>query len=563
MHKKLTKGVIGLAVFWGICGLVAWWASGRVDPEVAFWYSVVPPLLAIVTAFVTQHVMVSLGVAILAGGLLTEWHYLGESWAHWWMGLEASVGFVTETVPVYENGRFHVPENLFILGFVVVIFAVVELLIQAGGFNGVIRLLLKRIKGRRSAEFICAILGVSCFIDDYTNAIVVGSAMRPITDRYGVSREKLAFLVDATSAPIAGLAVISTWIAYEVGLFRDIALELGIEKSGYALFFDALSFRFYCVLMIGFVFLLVLIGRDFGPMRRAQDRCDQGNKGVSSKGSLDGVHIEPGLARSALIPMGGLIVFHMIALWLAGGGVTKLQAGQSLLDWTHWRNAISDVPSSSRILLFSSSFGLVLAVLCAALCERVSWIQIVRSIGIGFKKGLLPVVILILAWSMKNCCSALNTGGFLSSALADSMAPHWFAPLVFVVASVTSFATGTSYGTMAILIPTAVPVAFQLDGGVYSLTTMITLGAVLDGAIFGDHCSPISDTTILSSISTQCVLIDHVRTQIPYSLFVAGLALCVGYVPGAWGVPWIASIGTGVLVMGLMFMWMRRTVTLH
>lgn len=558
MQKKLLKGVVGMGVFWGVCGLVAWWASGRVDPEVAYWYSVVPPLLAIVTAFVTQHVMVSLGAAILVGGLLTQWPHLGEGGAVWWTALKTSVGFVTETVPVYEGGRFQVPENLFILGFVVVIFAVVELLIQAGGFNGVVRLLLKRVRSRRSAEFICAILGVSCFIDDYTNAIVVGSAMRPITDRYGVSREKLAFLVDATSAPIAGLAVISTWIAYEVGLFRDIALELGIKRSGYALFFDALSFRFYCVLMIGFVFLLVLIGRDFGPMRRAQDRCDQGSGGLSRKGTLEGLHIEAGQARSALIPMGGLIVFHMIALWLAGGGVAKLQAGQSLLDWTHWRNAISDVPSSSRILLFSSSFGLVLAVLCAAVCERVSLKKIVRSIGIGFKKGLLPVVILILAWSMKNCCSALNTGGFLSSALADSIAPHWFAPLVFVVASVTSFATGTSYGTMAILIPTAVPVAFHMDGQMYGLTTMVTLGAVLDGAIFGDHCSPISDTTILSSISTQCVLIDHVRTQIPYSLFVAALALCVGYVPSAWGLPWAASVGAGVAVMVGLFALLKR-----
>jgi Na+/H+ antiporter NhaC len=545
-------------VFWGICGLTAWWAQGRVDPEVALWTSVVPPLLAIVTAFVTQHVMVSLGVAILVGGLLTQWPHLGEGVTAWGTGLKTSVGFVTETVPVYEDGRFQVPENLFILGFVVVIFAVVELLIQAGGFNGVIRLLLKRIKGRRSAELICAILGVSCFIDDYTNAIVVGSAMRPITDRYGVSREKLAFLVDATSAPIAGLAVISTWIAYEVGLFTDMAGQLGIEKSGYALFFDALSFRFYCVLMIGFVFLLILVGRDFGPMKQAQDRTDRSFNEADSRGGLDGLHIEPGLARSALIPMGGLIVFHLIALWLAGGGVAKLQAGQSMLDWTHWRQAISDVPSSSRILLYSSSFALWLAVVCAVLFERVSWRQICLSIAIGFRKGLLPVVILILAWSMKNCCSALKTGDFLSSVLADSMAPHWFAPLVFVVASVTSFATGTSYGTMAILIPTAVPVAFHLDGGVYGLTTMVTLGAVLDGAIFGDHCSPISDTTILSSISTQCVLIDHVRTQIPYSLFVAGLALCVGYVPSAWGLPWTLSVGTGVALMTGMFILLKR-----
>ena len=557
MTNKLIKGLIGCVIFWGVCGLVAWWAEGRVDPEVAYWYSVVPPLLAIVTAFVTQHVMVSLGVAILVGGLLTQWPHLHEGATAWGVGLMASLGFVADTVPVYKGGQFRVPENLYILGFVVVIFAVVELLIQAGGFNGVVRLLLRRVKSRRSAEFICAVLGVSCFIDDYTNAIVVGSAMRPITDRYGVSREKLAFLVDATSAPIAGLAVISTWIAYEVGLFSDIAAELGIQKNGYALFFDALSFRFYCVLMIGFVFLLILIGRDFGPMRRAQSRCELADKNLGQGASLEGLHIEPGLARSALIPMGGLIVFHMIVLWLVGGGVEKLQAGQSLLDWTHWRQAISDVPSSAQILLFSSCFALVLAVLCAWLCERISWMQMLRSIGIGFRKGLLPVVILILAWSMKNCCSALNTGGFLSSALAESIAPYWFAPVVFVVASVTSFATGTSYGTMAILIPTAVPVAFHLDGQMYGLTTMVTMGAVLDGAIFGDHCSPISDTTILSSISTQCVLIDHVRTQIPYSLFVAGLALCVGYIPSAWAWPWSVSVGAGLLVMVGLFAWLK------
>jgi Na+/H+ antiporter NhaC len=148
---------------------------------------------------------------------------------------------------------------------------------------------------------------------------------------------------------------------------------------------------------------------------------------------------------------------------------------------------------------------------------------------------MIPFVILILAWSLKNCCDSLKTGEFLTAILAGRVSPHLFPPAVFLVASVTSFATGTSYGTMAILIPTAIPVAFALDGDSYGPTTMISLGAVLDGAIFGDHCSPISDTTIMSSIASSCDLIAHVRTQLPYSLFVAGLALLCAYLPSAFG----------------------------
>lgn len=555
--KKLIVAVI---VFTGIsCSVVAW-SRHLQGADTGPWYSVIPPLLAIVLAFLTQRVMLSLGTAVLIGGVLTQWPNLMQGLGSWFTGIKTGVGFIVQTVPMYADGQWQIPENLLILGFVFLIFAMVELLIQAGGFNGIIRLLLKRIRSRRSAEFICGALGVACFIDDYTNAIIVGSSMRPITDRYGVSREKLAFLVDATSAPVAGLAVISTWIAYEVGLFTEVARQLGINKSGYALFFDALSFRFYCVLMILFVFLLIFTGRDFGPMRKAEDRAEQDR----DQGSEEDIVISgTGLARSALVPLGGLIVFHMIALWLAGGGPAKLQAGQSMANWLYWRQTISDVPSSSRILVYSSSFGLLLGVICARCWERMAFARIGKAIVTGLRKGLLPSVILILAWSMKNCCDELDTGGFLSSLLADTISPLWFAPLVFVVASVTSFATGTSYGTMAILIPTAVPVAFHLDGQAYGLTTMITLGAVLDGAIFGDHCSPISDTTILSSISSQCEVIDHVRTQLPYSLIVAAVALLCGYLPGSagWGWGWSVVLGLSALIVLCLILGRNKPVT--
>lgn len=553
MNKSLVKKLlVGLLVLGGISGMFAWWADTRSDQAVGHWYSIVPPLLAITAAFVARRVAVSLGLAIVVGGLLTQWPHLTQGLQPWLAGGKATLGFVTQEFSFMDaSGQFRVPESLFILGFVVVIFAMIEILVQAGGFNGVVRVLLRFVKTRRSAEFVTSVLGISCFIDDYTNAIVVGSAMRPITDRYGISREKLAFLVDATSAPIAGLAVISTWIAYEVGLFTDVAAHLDIDQNGYGMFFDALGYRFYCVFMILFVFMHVLWGRDFGPMRAAQQARDSGDMTP-----LDPQQAEPatrqGKARSALVPLLGLITFHLCALWVAGDGLAKLRAGVSAGTWQYWRNTISDVPSSSRVLFYSAWVGTGLAVACVRLWERQGMRDILRSLLTGAKKGLLPVKILVLAWSLKNCCNALQTGEFLSSMLVGTLSAVWFAPLVFVVASLTSFATGTSYGTMAILIPTAIPVAFALDGQSYGVTTMIALGAVLDGAIFGDHCSPISDTTILSSISSQCDLLQHVKTQMPYSLWVAGLALACGYLPSARGMPWIWSVVlAGAVMMGL------------
>jgi Na+/H+ antiporter NhaC len=289
-------------------------------------------------------------------------------------------------------------------------------------------------------------------------------------------------------------------------------------------------------------------------MKAAQKVSDPGATLQLDQEASDVSHRQ-GKARSALVPLLGLIVFHVCALWVAGDGLEKLHAGMHASSWSYWRDTISDVPSSSRILFYSSCMGAGMAVLCVRLWEKQRVSDILRSLCRGAKKGLLPVKILVLAWSLKNCCNALQTGEFLASILVGTLSAVWFAPLVFVVASLTSFATGTSYGTMAILIPTAIPVAFALDGQSYGVTTMIALGAVLDGAIFGDHCSPISDTTILSSISSQCDLLQHVKTQMPYSLLVAGLALTCGYLPSARGLRWTWCIGlAGAVMVGLILL---------
>jgi Na+/H+ antiporter NhaC len=435
----------------------------------------------------------------------------------------------------------------------------VEVIIAAGGFRGIVVWLLRHVRSRKSAQTATALMGILCFIDDYANAIIVGSMMQPITDRYRVSREKLAFLVDATSAPVSGLAVVSTWIAYEVGLFADVSEQLGMGKTGYSMFFDALSFRFYCLLMLIFVFAHILIGRDFGPMRKAENAAQHSDTGTAH-GELNAINAtqRPERASNALLPLGGLILFHLTGLWIDGGGPAKWAGLHSPLSWTYWRDVISAAEHSHLILLCAALFGLTVATACGTLSGSLRLSSLPGCIRRGIKRALLPAVVLVLAWSLKSCCESLGTGEFLTALLAGRIAPCWFPPLLFLVASVTSFATGTSWGTMAILIPTAIPIAFALDGEAYGPTTMISLGAVLDGAIFGDHCSPISDTTIISSTASSCDLIRHVRTQLPYSLFVASVALVCAYLPSTFGLSSVWSLLAGALVITVSLAAMRR-----
>ena len=559
--KTFTRSVAAVIIFVAICALTAYLAPvGEQNSQTGLWYSVIPPVLAISLAFLTRHVLLSLGIAIFVGGLLTQVPQTPLNAAAWLEGFK-SVG-------IYFANTVTSKANLQILAFIPPIFVMIEIVIASGGFKGIILWLLKRVKGRKSAQMATALMGILCFIDDYTNAIIVGSMMQPITDRFRVSREKLAFLVDATSAPIAGLAVISTWIAYEVGLLTQIAEELKIGRSGYSLFFDALSFRFYCLLMIAFVFLHIIMGRDFGPMKTAEDSAKAKGPGENSQAgpsqntpdsSPPAVAQQSPRAIKALVPLGGLILFHITGLWVDGGGPAMLRQGGSLLNWVYWRDVISAAENTHLILDYAALFGLALALLCSQLFGSLSMPVIINCFKRGIKRAMIPFVILILAWSLKNCCDSLKTGEFLTAILAGRVSPHWFPPAVFLVASVTSFATGTSYGTMAILIPTAIPVAFALDGNSYGLTTMISLGAVLDGAIFGDHCSPISDTTIMSSIASSCDLMHHVRTQLPYSLFVAVLALLFAYLPSAFGLAPGWSFVLAILVMGCFFIFLFRT----
>lgn len=564
LKSKLTIRIgIALLLFIFVCVAAAW--AGRnipADSDAGRWYSIVPALLAIVLAFLTRRVFLSLGLAILAGGLLMEVPSAPMHVSNYGKGIITAAGFSLDTILDTDNLQLNI-DHLQILSFTPPMFSMIAVMVASGGFRGILDWLSRWIRGRKSVQAITAFIGVLYFIDDYSNTLIVGSMMRPVTDRYRISREKLAFLVDATSAPITGLAVVSTWIIYEVGLFSEVSGQLGLGKDGYSMFFDALGFRFYCVLMILFVFAHIIAGRDFGPMKTAEDRAQQQkppedpeNDSVDERYSLESVGESRinAQAFNAIIPLVGLLFVHFGGLWIDGGGIDKLRQGGSLRSWLYWREVIAAAKHSALALIIASVSGLVIALLCARWKGRVPFSILGRCFKVGLKKSVFVSCILILAWSLKNCCEELHTDTFLAALLADTLSPIWFPALLFLVASVTSFATGTSWGTMAILIPTAIPVAFRLDGQVYGLTTMISLGAVLDGAIFGDHCSPISDTTIISSQASSCDLMQHVRTQLPYSLLVAVLALFCGYIPSALGWNWTGCILLAGCVMAGLFL---------
>ncbi|MCH8858920.1 MAG: hypothetical protein IID54_04985 [Proteobacteria bacterium] len=354
MKPLLTiKNISIVFAFAALCALAASGAPDPLDfPDAGPWYSIVPPLLAVCLALLTNRLLLSLLSAVLIGGLLVSVPDSAGSLSAWTGGVGTGLGYLIATLGDSWN--------LQVLGFVVVVLAMVSVLVASGGMHGVANWLKGLARGSRSTQLATALMGIAVFIDDYANTMLVGSTMRPLTDRHGVSREKLAFLVDATSAPIAGLAVISTWIGYEVGLFNDAASSLGIDRNGYAIFFDVLCFRYYCVLMIVFVLINAASGRDFGPMKAAERRArDEGKPAADDArpmvsktfASADPDPTANFRAITAVIPIMILFASLIAGLWIDGGrGVEGAFAMNAFLRPSIWRDVLANSENSALAL---------------------------------------------------------------------------------------------------------------------------------------------------------------------------------------------------------------------
>ncbi len=547
------KRWIGFVLSWTVsCALLL--ALPSPSPEdgsaVGQWYSVLPPVLAILLAIFFQHLFVSLGAAVLLGAFLAYGPLP-------WVALPR--GFETFIWANLSSGF-----NLYILAFTLTLVGMVQIMSRSGAAHALVRVLFGATKSGRTTRLGIAIAGVFFFFDDYANSVVLGTTMRPVTDRWRISREKLAYLVDSTSAPVAGLALISTWIAYEVGLLNDIAAHLNLGLDGYTIFLLLLPLRFYCLTTLLFVVCNAVLSRDFGAMYRAEARAIRDGKvlrdGAQLLTSRTLEDVRPPADRlppwsHAVLPVVALVLAALGGmLWFGTGAIQAAGVSFSVFDPVVWRIAFGAVGGSAagsgQVLFLAALVGTSLALTLAvsqrflALSEGIAaWTQ-------GIALVWPAVIILILAWAMKTICAdALHTDLFLASML-DGRISLLYVPLVtFGLAAGIAFATGTSWGTMGIVLPLAVPLVYSLSNEqIAGPIVWLTAAAVLDGAIFGDHCSPISDTTILSATASSCDPLDHVWTQAPYAVTCTLLAGLAGYYGVAWGLSvWTAY---ALLILG-------------
>lgn len=480
------------------------------------WLALLPPLIAIVMALLTREVLLSLVVAVLIGSTIITGNPI--------------TGF-TELLNNYLVGSLTDSWNVSILIFCLLIGGLIGIVDKNGGTKGLADLLVKRAVTTKSALFSTWLLGVAIFFDDYANSLIVGNSMRGITDKLKVSREKLAYIVDSTAAPVSSMALISTWVGMELGLIQEGLEKLGLEMGAYDVFLQSIPYRFYSILALIFVLMIIFTGKDFGPMKKAELLA-------KSKSYTD--HAEADTRTdshwyNAVIPIVSVIVITIIGLYQNGGGFE----GASI------REAFS-AADASVVLLWASFCGIIIAWIMSLATRTLKITEIADAFVEGVKSMAVPSMILALAWTLGSINSELKTAELMVQLIGNNLPAFLIPAILFIVPAIVAFSTGTSWGTNAIVMPIAIELSY-LTGGAELVVPAI--GAVLTGAVMGDHLSPISDTTIMSSMASGCDHIAHVRTQIPYAATVAAIALIFGFIPAGLGFNPFISLILGIVAL--------------
>lgn len=533
--------------------------SPRVLPG---WLSLLPPIVAIVLALTFRQVVISLFAGIWLGAL-----FLGG-----FNPLEATLTSLDRFV---LGALADDADRIAIVVFSLLLGGMVGVVTRSGGTRGIVEVLRPLATSSRRGQAMTWFAGLFIFFDDYANTLIVGNTMRPVTDRLRISREKLAYIVDSTAAPMAAAAVITTWVGFQISLIgsaldtaaaqiTDPVVRAGLEAGAanpFNVYLHSIPYLFYPLLALMLVLMVALTGRDFGPMLEAERRAAKGE--VLREGSVPLAD----LASTAIAEAGSdqhrwynaaFPILTVIAVAIAG----ILRTGREGLG--PGDHALWDVVGASNpfaALLWASFAGCVVAIILPVAQRVLNLEEALDGWMAGMRSMLLAIVILVLAWGLGGVTEALGTGSYLASLLQDALPLRLLPVIVVFVAAATSFATGTSWGTMAILFPVVIPLAVALGAGVdfaggENYTILLgAISSVMAGSIFGDHCSPISDTTVMSSMASGCDHIDHVRTQLPYAVVVIVVAVLIGDIPTAFGLnPFIAlALGTALLYLILRF----------
>ena len=493
--------------------------------------SLLPPIIAITLALILRQVIPSLLIGVILGATI-------------YCGGNPLLG-VLRTLDNYMLDALADHDHAAIVLFSMTLGGMVGIVSACGGSAGIVNMISRFAKSAKSGAIAAWIMGMIIFFDDYASTLIVGNTMRPYTDRLKISREKLSYIVDSTSAPIASIALISTWIGFEMGLIADAFTKLNIDKNVYLTFVESIPYRFYCLTALLLVPMIALTGRDLGPMLTAERRARSTGKVLRDGAkplSEDIALTEQGIISSswnALVPIAVVILATAFGLYWSG----KSAAGPDAPLY----NIIGSANSFSA-LMWAAFAGAVSAIFLAVFNSSLKFDKVLDAFLSGAKSMVLAMIILILAWALGKTCDDLGTAVYVSG-LVKGAIPLWMLPaLTFIIAAFISFSTGTSWGTMAILVPIIIPVTYNLavpdklsglDAVVYIENhwhvMLSSIGSVLAGSVFGDHCSPISDTTIMSSMTSGADHIDHVRTQMPYAILAALAATLLGDLPSGFG----------------------------
>ncbi|MCR4615111.1 MAG: Na+/H+ antiporter NhaC family protein [Clostridiales bacterium] len=477
-------------------------------------WSLLPPIIAIVLALITKEVYSSLFIGILSGGLIYAGFNFEKTIVHVF-----NDGFITTIADSWNIG---------IVIFLVLLGALVAMMNKTGGSAAFGKWAAKHIKTRVGAQLATIALGVLIFVDDYFNCLTVGSVMRPVSDNKKVSRAKLAYLIDATAAPVCIIAPISSWAAAVAGFAKDAG-----ATSGMSLFVRAIPYNFYAVLTIVMMIFLAVSKFDYGPMKKHEENALNGDlftTGDKVKEKLEESANPKGRVYDLIIPVIFLIIACVIGMIYTGGFFDS--------EAETYHNFISSFSESdASVGLVYGSFVTIIFAVIYFLCRRViSFKDCMEAIPSGFKAMVPAILILACAWTLNSMTGSLGAKIFISQMIEGSAAglKMLLPAIIFLIAVGLSFATGTSWGTFGILIPIVLSVFSAADGSI----TIIAVSACMAGAVCGDHCSPISDTTIMASAGAQSNHINHVSTQLPYALTVAAVSfvsyICAGFIKSAW-----------------------------
>ncbi len=504
--------------------------------------SLIPPATVVILAVATRQVLPSLFVSVWLGATIM---------AHG----NPLAGFAV-MIEHHIAGSIANPWNAAVLTYSLTLGGMIGVITRSGGITAMADSLAGRARTARGGQITTFIMGLVMFFDDYANTMIVGTTLRPVTDRLRISREKLAYLCDSTAAPVCSIALISTWTAYEMGVIRGALETVSLDMSPYGAFIMSVPFRFYSIAALGLAGTVAIMGRDFGPMLKAERRARTTGK-VTADGSVPLISrelidmapksgVRPRLS-AAILPITTLLAVVAVGFYIHGRMVIAAENDTALLDAVRvhplaW-NVIRDVlgrANSSIPMMWAAFAGVLVAAGLAIVRRALTLTETVEAWVQGVKSFVPAALILVFAWGIGGLCKEMGTAAYIVNLLGGSVPAAAIPVMTFGVSCLIAFATGTAYGTAAIVTPIAIPLAFHLDGTGQVL--FATIGAVFSGAVFGDHCSPISDTTVMSSMASACDHIDHVKTQIPYALVSAACAAAIGFIPAGMGLSPLVSV---------------------